>query len=191
MSIVIVLAQYNLQFDSNYNYNYCYISRSQGSSFSANDGAYYFIKSMKWKSTEAIELELEMDVLNTFGYDSDYNVTDKTLVKRQHKNRFELAEQTYTKTYIPDCEYTTTTKTVVAASGLTGGRLIYLTSFPPSPGNNLAIGSPAITAEQAEIFNNYDVQYEIAVHIQTKEVRFEGTVTLGGISAGVVPYAQG
>lgn len=88
MTIKIVLAQYNLQFDSTYNFNYCHISRSQGSSFSANDGAYYFVKAMRWKSTEAVELDLEMDVLNSFQWDSSYTISDKTLVKRQHKNRY-------------------------------------------------------------------------------------------------------
>lgn len=88
MTIKIVLAQYNLQFDSTYNFNYCHISRSQDSSFSASDGAYYFIKAMRWKSTKTIELDLEMDVINSFRWDSDYTISDKTLVKRQHKNRF-------------------------------------------------------------------------------------------------------
>ena len=99
MTIKIVLAQYNLQFDNTYDYNYCHISRSQGSSFSASDGAYYFIKAMRWKSTEAIELDLEMDVLNTFTWNSDYVISDKTMVLREHRDRYSNELINFTSSY--------------------------------------------------------------------------------------------
>ena len=50
---------------------------------------YYFIISKNWKSQNTIELVLSMDTLNTFMYDSDYVINKKTLIKRQHKDRFE------------------------------------------------------------------------------------------------------
>ena len=49
---------------------------------------YYFIISKKWKSSNAIELNLKMDTLNSFTFNVDYKITDKTLVKRMHKDRF-------------------------------------------------------------------------------------------------------
>ena len=49
---------------------------------------YYFIISKTWKSANTIELVLSMDTLNTYKYDSDYEVSQKTLVKREHKDRF-------------------------------------------------------------------------------------------------------
>lgn len=49
---------------------------------------YYFVSSKAWRSQYTIELVLEMDTLNTYEFNSDYNLSDKTLVKREHKNRF-------------------------------------------------------------------------------------------------------
>lgn len=49
---------------------------------------YYFIISKNWKSTETIELVLSMDTLNSFRFNHDYILNDKTLTKRMHKDRF-------------------------------------------------------------------------------------------------------
>lgn len=47
---------------------------------------YYFIVGKRWMSESAIELELEMDVINTF---ADYlHFSQKTTIIRQHKNRW-------------------------------------------------------------------------------------------------------
>ena len=62
--------------------NYCKIENEDGNPF------YYFIISKKWRSKETIELVLAMDTLNTFTYDQDYVINKKTLIKRQHKDRF-------------------------------------------------------------------------------------------------------
>lgn len=86
MTIKIQIGQEYLQFDGNFNIDYCRIYRV-GYGFD-DVGAYYFVVGKHWKSKDCLELELEMDVLNSFRWDSDYTVSDKTLVKRQHKNRF-------------------------------------------------------------------------------------------------------
>ena len=49
---------------------------------------YYFIIKKEWKSANTIELLLNMDTLNTFEYNKDYELNKKTLVKREHKDRF-------------------------------------------------------------------------------------------------------
>ena len=56
-----------------------------------NDGEnpfYYFVMGKKWISENTIQLELEMDTLNTFMWNQDYIINEKTLVKRMHKDRF-------------------------------------------------------------------------------------------------------
>lgn len=50
-------------------------------------GVYYFIINKKWTSKNCVELELEMDVINTL--DGHYNLSSKTVIKRQHKDRWE------------------------------------------------------------------------------------------------------
>ncbi|WP_407462307.1 hypothetical protein [Methanobrevibacter sp.] len=78
-------------------YDYCKISTGDVDYF-------YFILRASWKAEETIELELKMDTLNTFNFsdvasDSTYTLSDKTLVTREHKDRFKPIE-TYAR-YIP------------------------------------------------------------------------------------------
>lgn len=54
---------------------------------------YYFIISMVQKAQKTIGFECHMDALNTFHYSSsvgnkNYTLTDRTLITREHKNRF-------------------------------------------------------------------------------------------------------
>ena len=51
-------------------------------------GFYYFITGTKWISEKAIQLELRMDTINTFQDDILGHFTNKTLINRQHKDRF-------------------------------------------------------------------------------------------------------
>lgn len=68
---------------STYNYNYCSIKNSDSSRT-----VYYFITNKTWKSSSCIALTLVMDTINTFTLGTDYELDDKTLVNRQHKDRF-------------------------------------------------------------------------------------------------------
>lgn len=49
---------------------------------------FYFIVNKIWRSENTIELILMMDTLNSFVYDVDYEISQKTFVRRMHKNRF-------------------------------------------------------------------------------------------------------
>lgn len=62
--------------------NYCKIQNG------SENPCYYFISGKKWISENTIQLELDMDTLNTFTFNSDYVINKKTLVKREHKNRW-------------------------------------------------------------------------------------------------------
>lgn len=65
-------------------YNYAMITIDDNI---ANTNAYYyFIRKINWKSQKCAELELHMDVLNT--YQGEYTLTDKTTIQRMHKDRF-------------------------------------------------------------------------------------------------------
>lgn len=49
---------------------------------------YYFIVGKTWKAESTIELTLNMDTLNSFEFNKDYEINEKTLVKREHRDRF-------------------------------------------------------------------------------------------------------
>lgn len=63
---------------------------------------YYFIVNKTWKSQNCIELELLMDVLNTFAWNSTttngYKVNEKTLVLREHRDRLHKVITRYVRT---------------------------------------------------------------------------------------------
>lgn len=64
-------------------FNYCRIENGGGD----DNCCYYFIRDKKWISKEAIKLVLHMDVINT--YKDQVKLTDKTIIQREHKDRFE------------------------------------------------------------------------------------------------------
>lgn len=100
ITVRLDMDQSNIQFGADQNWNYCKITRYS----SKEDSAYFFIKKIGWKAVNTIELELEMDVLNTFTWNSDYTVSDKTLVKREHKNRWSYGNDE--GLYIPLIDFT-------------------------------------------------------------------------------------
>lgn len=70
---------------------------------------YYFILRASWKAEETIELDIKMDTLNTFGFsnvasDSTYTLSNKTLVKREHKDRLERLPVQYVSRDLTDEE---------------------------------------------------------------------------------------
>lgn len=82
LNINIARSESNLEYLASNNFNYLEVLNENGKK------VYYFIKRKVWRAKETIALELEMDVLNTLKYGTDYTLTDKTLIKRTHKNRF-------------------------------------------------------------------------------------------------------
>ena len=66
---------------------------------------YYFIVKKDWKSENTIELLLNMDTLNTFEFNKDYELNKKTLVKREHKDRLKtIASQSRIFEYDVDAD---------------------------------------------------------------------------------------
>ena len=55
---------------------------------------YYFVNKKRWIAEKTIELELTLDTIQTFTY-SNYELSEKTTVLRQHENRFLLTAADY------------------------------------------------------------------------------------------------
>ena len=68
-------------------YNYAAINNSD-----SEQSYYYFITKMNWKAHSTVELELRMDVLNTF--DGQYSLGKKTTIEREHKDRWVKSTET-------------------------------------------------------------------------------------------------
>ncbi|MBR2651411.1 hypothetical protein IKD48_01140 [bacterium] len=99
----IQLEQRELELANN-NYNYCKFlnqEKTGESQWSSFNYIYYFIVNKKWVSSECIELELEMDVLNTI---KNYvSLSEKTIILREHKNRWENASEP--NLYLPKIDF--------------------------------------------------------------------------------------
>lgn len=78
-------------------YNYIEI-QNEGLSAGSTRKYYYFVTNKVWKSENCIELQLYMDTVNTFTYNTDYIISNKTKVLREHKDRYKYI--TPTKTYM-------------------------------------------------------------------------------------------
>ena len=89
ISIKIDKSQTNLDFSLSNNMNYCSIQNG------SEKICYYFISNKRQVSQDTIELYLEMDTINTFKPTTDFTIQNKTLINRQHKNRFIKKELEY------------------------------------------------------------------------------------------------
>ena len=90
LSLKIELSQTNLDMgtDNSHNYNYALLETD-------NVEYFYFITDYKWTSVSVISISLYMDTINTFTFKNqgeagsvDYVITPKTLIHRQHKDRW-------------------------------------------------------------------------------------------------------
>lgn len=99
-----------LSYEDAFNYNYLVAENIDTYLVGANvrtkgsTKVYYFIVGKKWMSDSSIQLELEMDVINTLiGNTFDGNtleLSDKTTIIRQHKNRWKKGTSP-NKNYFP------------------------------------------------------------------------------------------
>lgn len=80
ITIKINKSQSSLEFLNDNLYNYCSIDNGSL--------AYYFIMKPRQIASETIELDLEMDTINTFKPGVAFTILDKTTINRQHKDRF-------------------------------------------------------------------------------------------------------
>lgn len=76
-----------------YDYNYCSIQNVLNDSGTKEERCYYFITNLVVKSSDAIELTLHLDTVNTLGQGAyskcnPRNFLATTYIKRQHKDRF-------------------------------------------------------------------------------------------------------
>lgn len=80
--------------------DYNYISIWNDPSFLVNPPTrpyYYFITNKIWKSENCVEFELKLDTLNTFQWNTDYVVSKRTKVLREHRDRFKYITPTELK----------------------------------------------------------------------------------------------
>lgn len=93
ITIKVDLNQDYFQMKSSANdWNYVRIRNSE---ITASD-FYYFVDHFEWGSENTAKIYLIMDTINTFKYNKDYKVNKKTLVKREHKDRFiDMYEKIY------------------------------------------------------------------------------------------------
>ena len=90
LTIKINLSQANVS----YNFGFNYLQIAQGESGSIMN-YFYFIKKVKPLAQSTLELELHMDVLNTYQFTktlttgNTYTLLPSTLILREHKNRME------------------------------------------------------------------------------------------------------
>lgn len=88
ISINLDLSQSYAQPNSVVDYKYASIKNSG----TDDEICYYFVKKINWRSKSCVNLELVMDVLNTFEEGKDYKFKESTKITREHKNRFSLQD---------------------------------------------------------------------------------------------------
>lgn len=85
LRVKINKSQNTLNFISSNDFNYASIQNDN------QKVCYYFIKSKKQLADSTIELELAMDTINTFRPTTDFEVSARTKVNREHKDRVIIA----------------------------------------------------------------------------------------------------
>lgn len=96
-SILLELKQEELDFNAtnadSKNYNYCaiYNYNIDVTPIAREETVYYFIIGKKWRSKQVVELELYMDTISTLGW---LKLTDRTLVHREHRDRYDVKSST-------------------------------------------------------------------------------------------------
>ena len=83
-SIKVAINQSELDFVIDFNY-----VRIENEDSSNGRLCYYFIENVEWKSPNTLQLNLKMDLLNTFKLNTDYTLSNFTKISREHKNRYE------------------------------------------------------------------------------------------------------
>ena len=82
-SIKVAINQSELDFVNEFNY-----VRIENDDSANGRVCYYFIENVEWKSPNTLQLNLKMDLLNTFKLNTDYTLSNFTKISREHKNRY-------------------------------------------------------------------------------------------------------
>lgn len=77
------VSQLYLDYNSLYSYNYARIVEGD-----LTKVLYYFITKKEWKSKSTIAIHLVLDTINSFEIGTNYNISNRTKVLREHKDRF-------------------------------------------------------------------------------------------------------
>lgn len=84
LRVKINKSQNTLNFVGSNDFNYASIQND------SQKVCYYFIKSKKQLADSTIELELSMDTINTFRPSTDFEISSRTKVNREHKDRLNI-----------------------------------------------------------------------------------------------------
>lgn len=100
ISIKINKSQTYLNYIGVNDYNYCSITNSKEDGTEAQKTVYYFIDKMNWIAESTIKLDLIMDTINTFRLTTDFTISDRTTILREHKDRYrKILGETVTKNF--------------------------------------------------------------------------------------------
>ena len=128
LSIKVDMSQANAQPLNSSGFKYVSIANT-------NDRvAYYYVKRVIWRSSNTVQFDLLMDVLNTLVEGTDYNFKANTKIIREHKDRF-IAVGNYTATFtfqISEYEGTINVDDIVAfvdGEELFTGRVVFIDQY--------------------------------------------------------------
>lgn len=88
ITIKVNKSQDYLDFKATNDYNYCSIVNVSSDGTSPQKKVYYFVDSMKWTAESTLSLNLVMDTINTFALGTDFTISDKTTILREHGDRY-------------------------------------------------------------------------------------------------------
>ena len=87
-TLKLQLREENIEMLAGNDYNYLSITNQPTTTPNNTRTYYYFIINKIWKSENCVELQLKLDSLNTLKWNTDYVVSKRTKVLREHRNRF-------------------------------------------------------------------------------------------------------
>lgn len=90
ISIKIDKNQTFLNFKNTNDYNYAAIQNMQNNGTGTEKIVYYFVTKMEWGAEDTVRLYLTMDVLNTFKKGTDFTLSPKTTILREHNDRYKV-----------------------------------------------------------------------------------------------------
>ena len=88
ISIKVNKSQSYLDYKASNDYNYCSIQNSNEDGTSPEKIIYYYVDKMNWTSENTIKLDLIMDTTNTFRATTDFVISDRTTINREHRDRW-------------------------------------------------------------------------------------------------------
>lgn len=171
--IKVDFSQSYLEYIDTRDYNYCSIKNDNG------EVVYYFILDKRWKGQSTLELTLSLDTINTF-FDK-LQISEKTKVLREHKDRFK--RETTTRTKSLTAEFIAESSSVILGQIYTIFRCSY--TFYELIGSSVETGTIAqgisiesfdSTTGQITFFASIGGEYPVG-YIMGIEVSFDYTKT--------------